>query len=229
MTMNNMLANKKESLVFASNNIFLSLLLVGDAFFVVLHFVLSMTSWIESSLFLISEDHGYAEFYQYVKMLWLVVLLGGLSSKVKEKGYIAWAILYAYLLIDDALTVHERLGAVIAERLGFISMLGLRAQDFGELLVISVPVIACSGLIFLFYKSGTKTFRRTSETLFYMTCFLAFFGIFLDMLHIMFASNRMVNIVIGVLEDGGEMVVVSLIVTYIFARCSLFTSDIEIH
>ena len=45
---------------------------------------------------------------------------------------------------------------------------------------------------------------------------LVFFGVGVDMAHIAIKLGRKVNFIFGVVEDGGEMLVASLILWYVF-------------
>ncbi|MGH8002251.1 MAG: hypothetical protein ACREPR_23185 [Brasilonema sp.] len=121
--------------------------------------------------------------------------------------------LFFYLLLDDSLQIHEKLGDFISYKLNFSSWLNLRPQDFGEL-TVSILV----SLFFLIFISITYYFsdrfsRKTSKYLMMALFALALFGIVVDMVHIAVKSPSLYTL-LGLIEDGGEQVVMSAIVSY---------------
>ena len=216
MTESKVVLPGKEQFKETSASSFLLLLLVADFAFISLHFLLAMTPTLNSPLYSLGTDRGYAEFYQYVKELWIIVLLLSICVKTRAVGYIAWAILFGYSLGDDALQVHEKFGSYIATRLSFVPLLGLRAQDFGELAVSAMSGALLLTLLAWFYVRGSDAFKQSTKHLLLLLLLVAFFGIFVDMLHTALKMGRTVNFLLGVVEDGGEMIAMSFVAWYVF-------------
>lgn len=103
MTESNIVFPGKNQLKETSASSFLLLLLVADFAFIFLHFLLEMTPILNRPLYSLEKDRGYPEFYQYVKELWIIVLLLSVCVRTRAVGYIAWIMLFGYLLCDDAL------------------------------------------------------------------------------------------------------------------------------
>jgi len=205
----------KEQFKETSASTFLLLLLVADCAFIFLHFLLVMPPLVNTSLFSLEIDHGYPEIYQYIKEFWIVVLLLSILIKTRAVGYSVWALLFLYLLFDDALEIHEKFGGYIATRLEFTPFLGLRAQDFGELAVSAMSAAMLLTSLILPYVRGLGAFKQVTRHLLLLLLVLAFFGIFVDMLHIALMEWK-VRYLLGVWEDGGEMVAMSFIAWYVF-------------
>jgi len=73
--------------------------------------------------------------------------------------------------------------------------------------------------LILFYVRGSGAFKQVTRHLLLLLLTLAFFGIFVDMLHSAVKMAKMawkVRYLLGVVEDGGEMVVMSFIAWYVF-------------
>lgn len=206
----------KEQFEDPSASSFLLLLLIADFAFIFLHFLLQMMPSVNNDLYSLEKDRGYAEFYMYVKELWIIALLLLVYIKTRTFGYIAWAILFGYLLWDDALQVHERLGKYIAEALDFTPLLGLRARDFGELAVSAMAGALLWSLLMWVYMRSLDAFRRSTRHLLIFLLLMAFFGIVVDMLHVALNVGPEARVLLGVVEDGGEMVVMSFIAWYVF-------------
>jgi hypothetical protein len=216
MTESKIVLPGKEQFKETGASSFLLLLLVADLAFIFLHFLLLMTI-LNDPLYGLERDRGYPEFYQYVKEFWIIVLLLSICVRTGAVGYIAWVMLFGYLLCDDALQVHERFGRYIATRLYFVPLLGLRARDFGELAVSAMSGALLLTLLAWFYVRGSDTFKQSTKHLLLLLLTVAFFGIFVDMLHVALkVMGRKVNLLLGVVEDGGEMIAMSFVVWYVF-------------
>ncbi|MGQ0553490.1 MAG: hypothetical protein ACT4PU_09760 [Planctomycetota bacterium] len=190
---------------------FLRLLLLADALFIGLHLLLLATPLLSSPLYSLETDRGYAEWFQYLKELWIVALLLLLLQRTRELGYLAWALLFAYLLSDDALKLHERWGYALGERWQLGPVLGLRPDDLGE---VAVCVLVGGSLLLLIgwvHRRGSPAFRQASRSLLRLLVLLACFGVGLDLLGMTLERGSVAKHVVGALEDGGEMIVMSLI------------------
>ena len=124
---------------------FLVLLLAADFAFIFLHLLL-LTPAASSPFLSLKRDHGYPEIYQYVKELWVVLLLAWIMMRSRTIGYAAWVLMFAYLLLDDALGIHEKLGHKLGALLGLPSLLEIRPADFGELAVSAGALGVCPSI-----------------------------------------------------------------------------------
>jgi len=193
---------------------FVLLLIAADCAFIFLH-ILLRTQVLDAPLLSLEKDRGYSEVYQYIKEFWIVLLLMMLLIKNRVIGYGVWAVLFAYVLFDDALSIHETLGAYVSQKLDIDAAFGLRAKDFGELIVSAIAAVILLSPLILLYRHGAPAFRQASRHLLMLLLSLAFFGIFVDMLHVIFRGGRLDGVFV-MLEEGGEMAVMSLIVGYTF-------------
>ena len=195
--------------------VLLLVLLGADIAFVLAHYLLT-TGVLDDALFSLELDRGYAEFFQYAKVLSIAITLLAVTARSRVVGYCVWALLFFYLLLDDAFQIHEDFGGYLASTLEFAPALGLRAQDFGELAVSMIAAVVFLSLLALFYISESGGFRKASRHLLLLLLALAFFGIFVDLLHVAVKMGWRITWLFGVIEDGGEMVAVSLMAAYVF-------------
>ncbi|WP_448611596.1 hypothetical protein [Geodermatophilus sp. URMC 60] len=169
---------------------------------------------------LLETDGGWAEYVGYVQQGALAVLLLALCWATRHLVWAAYAVLFLSALADDFLRLHENQGAWLADRLaarlwfppdGF---LGLRASDLGELLVwgllAAVPVAAAV----LLHRRGDAWNRRASLGMAGLIAAYVFFGAVLDQAHVLFLDSWFGD-VLGTLEDGGELLVLSTSVVYV--------------
>ena len=201
----------------------LILILLGSAdfIFIVLHLVGQLG--LLSEQFDLTREGSYAELFQYIKEFWCTILLLLIAWRVRSAAYLVWVLFFGYLLADDMLQIHENGGELIAAHLNFASGLGLRAKDLGELtvtLAVATMLLIALGLT---YWRSTARFRKVSVDILLLLTGLAFFGVAMDMLHVMVYNvemlgdwARILGEATGLIEDGGEMLVMSLIVWYLF-------------
>jgi hypothetical protein len=192
------------------------LFLATDIGFILLHLVYVYTDLTSNQIFSLDTDRGFSEIFQYIKEYWIALLLGFFAIKTRSFSYLSWSLLFFYLLLDDAAEIHERLGLWLSIQFAFTDMFNLRAVDFGELLVSGSV-----GLFFLIsiaatYYFGDRSSREVSKYLTMLLFALAFFGVVVDMLHIAFEFSFLEPWFI-IAEDGGELVVMSLIACLIFS------------
>lgn len=194
--------------------IFLLLLISADTAFVMVHLVHGLSPFLNNSLYSIETDRGYSEIFQYVKTYWIVIMLAALGWRTREYVYVTWMLLFAYLLCDDAFQIHERGGDAIARYWGYESALGLRAQDFGELTAAGVFGLVFLVLIVIMSLRSTRDAKNASKDLTLLFGVIVFFGVIIDMLHIV-AGDGYAQGAFGVVEDGGEMLAMSVVCGYV--------------
>lgn len=201
---------------------FLLLLLAADLVFIFLQIPYNM-GMMSSPLFSIEIDRGYAEIYQYIKEFWNVLMLMFLVWRWRRMVYVAWTCLFIYILLDDSLSIHETLGKWIVVQTHWHEMLGLRARDYGELVVSAVAGTVLLGWVGISWYFTDVMGRAISRVLAILFVMLVFFGIGVDMFHewIPFAKR-----VFGIMEDGGEMLVVSVMTWYLF-KCVSFKAPAQ--
>ena len=188
-----------------------------DLIFVIIHLVHGADGFRAGLFFSIESDGGYAERFQYLKYVTIVILLGCIAIKEKRLSYIGWILLFLYFLLDDSLQVHERGGHWIGELSGFSTHLNLRPGEVGQALVSLAVGMILMPILYITYRNGTVAFKKFSQDIALLVAVLIFFGIFVDMVHSAVALTRFVTLAASmtVMEDGGEMLVLSLIVWYV--------------
>lgn len=178
------------------------------------------------SYFSLTRDRGYAEVFQYLKEYWLIILFSFLAITKNTKVYLGWAFLSTYLLLDDSLEIHERLGAAIADKLNFSALFGLRPIDYGELFVFAVVGLVFFLWLSMSYRASNSQERIVIKYLIAMLFGLAIFGIFVDALHVILDRYPFWNSTLGIVEDGGEHIVMSMIVWFVVSLVTSFQQSI---
>jgi hypothetical protein len=209
------LTERTEMKLNFEKNKLLGLLLLADLAFIFLHILHVYTSLLPSTYYSLARDRGYGEFYQYLKEFWIFILFLILGVKHRKLLFVTYATLFLYLLIDDSFEFHENFGAFIADMFQFQPQLGLRAIDFGEMAVTGFfgGLFAISITIFHYYSDNPT--RAISKKIILMVILLFLFGVVLDMVEIVVDHNLVASFLV-ILEEGGEMLVMSFITWFVF-------------
>lgn len=192
----------------------LALLLLTDAGLIIAHLIHTFTPFLDPAGYSIEQERGYAEIFQYIKFFWTILLLGMLAFTKREWNFGVWMLFFVYLLGDDASQFHERGGEVITAAMQYQPMWGLRAQDFGELSMSLIVLGVFSIIGIKAYLGANANTRLAVKGYAALLATLAFFGVVVDMLHVIAGGDAFP--LLGVLEDGGEMLTLSLITWYSF-------------
>jgi hypothetical protein len=193
----------------------LTLLWLADAAFIALHLLHVYTDLLPSRQFWLSLPRGYGEFFQYTKFLWISALFLALGARYRRPIYFVLALAFLYLLIDDSFEFHEIFGGYLADFFQLPALFGLRARDLGELLVSATfggLLLAAGGLA---YAVSSPFERQIARAVLLMVLALALFGVVFDMLEII-TPGEGASRVLALLEEGGELLVASLIAWFAF-------------
>lgn len=197
-------------------NSILKVLLIIDVLFIIGHCIIALFGNYQPRIFLVDTEHGYPEIFQYIKYLVLILIAGYFIFIKKRYSYFTWFILFTILLLDDSLRFHERAGEFIANYMGYTPAFGLRDVDFGEItyaFLVSNVIFICS--IIALRKNSKKT-KKTFLDISLLFGFFLFFGIGVDMIHSMVENVYILSAVVALIEDGGEMIALSVLVWYFF-------------
>ncbi len=218
---------------------FLLLLLSGDFFYILMQIAskvaryLNIGGVIRDEAFSISRDLGLAESYQYTKEFWIFILFIWLIYKKRNFAYAGWATLYLYLLFDDMLSIHERLSRFTFEKFGIYSdqilFLKVRYQDFGEIgITLLVGILFISSIMILYFR-GDGDLRVTFRYLVGWLLLLVFFGSIIDFINRFFLleDQNIPLLIASLLEDGGEMIAMSLMCWYLYAITEPVQANIQ--
>lgn len=192
-------------------------LLAVDLALVVIHCLKLLNICFDRPFFSIEEDRGLAELIQYTQELAIVVLLILSAIRHKIKALYAWVVLFVYVVADDAFSIHENVGEYLSDS-GEFAPSFFRPQDIGELIVSGSTGLILFSIIGLCYARGSSAFRSITHDIILLFSGLVFFGVFVDSIH--GAINAFTG-ELGLIEDGGELVVISLILAYVWAVFSV--------
>jgi hypothetical protein len=193
----------------ASSTWVLVLFLSTDVLFILLECLYGATAGFPSSNWWLGRDWGYAERFQYAKELGIVVVFSLFFLRHPHTLSLGWQVLFLYLLLDDAMQIHERVGESVARLLhtSWVFTDHVASVFFGSLIL---------SLLGLGYRSAPSWLRRVSWPLFGLLITLVLFGVVLDTIHQVIARSAPTFFRIGyVVEEAGEMVTISVMAWYV--------------
>lgn len=190
-----------------------------DIAFILLHLSMEFTAPTVPISLSITQDGSFSEIFQYIKYGIICICLGRLALRLRSLLYTTWSCLFAYLLIDDWLTLHERGGLILSRVLNIPDTIFLRGQDFGELVITAtVSLLIITSILFSHFACKEPQDRSISQALAVLLVLLAICGVGFDMLQVavssLFTDSTILSNIFALLEDGGELIIASLIAQF---------------
>lgn len=199
-----------------NSNRFLVFILAVDLMFIGIHLAMKLEIIEMPGKFWLDWERGYTEYFQYLKYIGIVLCSLYLSLEQRKLSFLPWAFLFFVLLLDDAFTFHERGGEYLVDYLGLRSSFGLRAVDFGELAYHATVGALFSVFIGAAYIKGSQIFKRTCIDIVLLFSLFVLFGVVVDMVHSYYNYVDILSGALVLIEDGGEMISLSLLAWYFF-------------
>ena len=191
----------------------LGLLLLFDGLLIGSYVLLWLTGWLEAvPNFDLGWQGSIQEHFTYLK--WLACSLIGLClfARSRECLYLAWAGLFLCLFVEDAESFREQAGALIANGLGLGPAAALTEQGLGE---FAAAIIGSAGLLgavaFVYWRTDDRGAKDFSRDLAPLLGGLIIFAIGVDSLHAMVGRLPTPDFALGVIEEGGEMIIASML------------------
>lgn len=195
--------------------LFLVLLLAGDLVYIAIHVGHLTVPAFGGKHYSLEADRGLSEYYQYMKQLWLALCLAASFVQRRHLALLCWSGFFGFLLLDDALQIHERGGYWLGQKLGMPAMFGLRPDDFGELLIAGAVGGALLAALALTLWRESGPVWRVSRELLLLTGLLAVFGVAVDAIHVIaYFRAPALSTALAFLEDGAELLIISATTAY---------------
>lgn len=176
---------------------------------------------LENQIWNLGDENSLGEWFQYTKYVVAAIALIAVARRIHSSLFAALSALCGYLLLDDVLLLHERIGG---ETLGPLLVPTARKADtLGEFLYIAlVGTVIIVVLAWLWSRAGQSTRSLALPVI----ASLAWFGLAVGVIDLFHALVLPVSLdPLGlVLEEGSEMVAATLVV-YFVIKAWLATSQ----
>lgn len=172
--------------------------------------------------FSLEVDRSLGELLGYLISAMIIAGLLDLARRHDgDRMLYALAGLFGIMLADDLLTVHEQAGRAFASIAGLETVGSLRAEEVGQFVYFAIV-----GLVVV--AAGAYAVPRASAFARFVAAWVgalvivfAGLAVGLDLVHELIRARTLVfEQPLTVLEDGGELVVLALIASFVFARVS---------
>lgn len=212
---------------------FIFILVSIDMFFIIASLINLLTD-LDLSYLSVDIDRGSAEYFQYYKFVGIAFLSFFLFLKSKSPIFFFFSILNFYLYYDDSRLLHEFQGGDISRIIyrgdpNNIVFAGITYSSIGELIyMLSIGIIVLLLILFLlkFSSIAERKFIKRIVKLFLIFCL---FAIGVDLMRNLFISNVIIYKLMAIVEDGGEMISISVICSCFFKKLydELFSRKLE--
>lgn len=186
--------------------ILFGLLVAIDLVFVLLHVLHirenSRLPWLANHHFRIDADQGFAELFQYLKLMLIIIGLGVLWARYSYRIAGIWAAVFMVILLDDALMHHEQVGLVLAGVPFLPVPFGMSGREVGELLVWAAVAVLVGVPLAFAHALAPKEPKRFSTGLFFLVAALVFFGVGVDIFHSFMARKYLADTLLHLDMDG---------------------------
>ncbi|WP_114791373.1 hypothetical protein U0035_00565 [Niabella yanshanensis] len=193
----------------------LALLLIADLVLIVLDIRNFYQPFPNPDLYDIETNDSYAEDFQNLKWIIMMMALAIIAVLRQEKKYFTWILVILFLFLEDVFRIHQSLGHFFYNMFGMTT--GQRGSKIMELFAAAFLGFIFMAPVFEAYKKGDALFRKHSKAIFILLGLFLFFAIVIDQAHrlAMIQYNWKYNVVFGLLEDGGELIAESLLTGYL--------------
>ncbi len=171
----------------------------------------------------IETQWGLGSVLMYLKWLAIIGLLSLSWRQLREPLLLSLALIFLFFLIDDSLGIHEWIGTELMRQLGLEGAWGLRGNDFGKLTFWALAGGACLVVFLVGYVLSNQRTRRLGQLFLLGIAGLVLVGIGIDLVGVLAKQldagfvGRAVRFGLRTAEDGGEMILGSLLLALAYA------------
>jgi hypothetical protein len=200
------------------------LLVSIDLVLIALHLVRLVSGTEEGMAADLGADRSYGELLIYIKLAWIAALAVLVARRRGSRLFVALALISMIVLFEDALSLHERVGVLLAGTVrsiapGFAGQ-GILALQIGELVWLGAVALVIGVVFIVAYRRADHPDRTDARTIAAFFLVVAVLAVGVDTVHSVFELGSTGDIVFTVIEEGGELVAFSPPVAFAFALAS---------
>ena len=181
-----------------------------DTFVRALKFFGLVGTWELHNYLSVETERGPAEFFNYFKVGLIVAVLALTYLKSRVLPCLIIALFFVFAGLDDSFQIHERVGEALAMTLGLGAFAGLSGESVGQLVFFSAVggglLTACA----IAWVFADALGRRIFLVFLPLFAALAFFAAVVDSVRDANEDTLVLYSGLGLIEDSGEMVVVTV-------------------
>ena len=172
---------------------------------------------LHAKVFLVSTERGYAEIFQYTKMMLAALIMLYLYIRTKASLRLMLGLLFVYFFIDDSVGIHERTDTWLSPLIQMPHISWLLPADVWQVATgITLGMIALLAIGYCYKRCQIAGLKRRARLAVICILALGIFAVFVDALHATFRDVGWLDPILALIEDGGEMIAVTGALTVFF-------------
>lgn len=192
----------------------ITMLLAIDVVLIAFHISMTPIGFPGGFVFDLGADRSYSEFFQYAKNAWAMMILAVLAWQRRAGIFVAWAIVCGYFFVDDAFMLHERAGWAVRDAFPSRPDAAVHLGELGFLAAVGIILLT---IVVIAHVRADRRDREVSAVLMLLFALLILFGVVLDAIHHLLFPGPESRMLFTTLEDGGELILLSLVVGFVHA------------
>jgi hypothetical protein len=161
-------------------------------------------SW--TGLLRIDRDRSLSEWFESVELLGAILLLVPSARKRQRGDYHVVAVILAFMLLDNLLELREFVALLVAPG----------NQAMAEIVMVGAVAPVFTGLAIRVYRRADAPAQGELSAIFLVLVLFGMFAVVSDFLHeILTAKGSLPYAALSVIEDGGELVTLSLLLAIV--------------
>jgi hypothetical protein len=153
------------------------------------------------------------EIVGYVFTAWAAGLALFLAVVQRQAVLAGWSAVFAVLLADDYFMLHERMSKVVFVTFGIPHPY---SQPFGEIGWLGGIGVVLVTVVAVGHWFATARWRAVSRVLAVLLALLVLCGVVIDAVHAFVPNVKPWNVILIVLEDGGELLLLGVVATFLY-------------
>ncbi|MDG1739068.1 MAG: hypothetical protein P8L68_18725 [Paracoccaceae bacterium] len=166
----------------------------------------------------IDRDWSAGEVLNYIK--WLILAFVFLSAYLRNKAVMMLSLFLVVLILlaDDSLQLHETLGPNVVHAIGLQHTLGEKAYTFGSMVIWGGLGVVVLAITLFGWRTATVELRRQLYPVFAFFFAIIFCAVGIDAIHELFDFPKVIKGLLGILEDGGEMLFLTAMTRHVWIK-----------
>lgn len=162
----------------------------------------------------VGRDWSLGEIFNYLKWLLLIVVMLRAYLHHRVLLLLMISLFFVLVLADDMLLLHERGSPMLIVPSGLHRTMGPVAFQIGELAIWALLGAVGIALLYTGWRVARPVFRDSVRPMAWLFAGIIFCAVGLDMLHAILPEKTLLGGVFLILEDGGEMLFISALLSY---------------
>lgn len=166
----------------------------------------------------IDRDWSAGEILNYIK--WLILAFVFFTAYLRDKAMMMMSLglVVLILLADDSLQLHETLGPNVVHAIGLQNVMGEKAYTFGSLAIWGALGVLVLALTWMGWRTASSSLRKQLYPVFAYFCAIIFCAVGIDAIHELFDFPKVIKGLLGILEDGGEMLFLTAMARHVWFK-----------